>query len=145
MKVTAFATAQLQLIFENTDLAGIGDTNGLQGSSTPGSFFLALFTADPTATGSITNEADYTGYAREAVVRSTAGWTTTAGVVTNDAAVTFDECTGGDNDITHMAVCKAGTDGVADLCYVAYLTTAKSVVDTIVPEFAAGDIIFREF
>ena len=38
--------------------------------------YLALFTADPTESGSVANEANYTGYARVALTKATArdGW-----------------------------------------------------------------------
>lgn len=143
-KTNAFETDILELIFENTTLAAIGDATGLVGSSTAGSYYIALFTADPTDAGTITNECDYTGYARLAVARSTAGWTTTNGVCVNDAAITFAACTGGTNTVTHFGICKAGTASVADLIYTGALTASRSVSSGITPEFAAGDITVTE-
>lgn len=93
-------TKILELLFENSDWANIGDASGLQGSSTAGSFYVALFTADPTDAGTQTNEADYTGYARVAVARSGSGWSTSSDTVDNVAAITFPECTGGSNTVT---------------------------------------------
>lgn len=134
--VDAFETEILELIFENADLVGIGDN--LLGAVTPGSFYIALFTADPTDTGSIAAEATYTGYARKAIVRAGAQWTTATGATENTAAITFDACTGGSNTITHFAICKAGTRDVTDLIMHGDLDAQLIVSDGITPEFAAG-------
>lgn len=143
-KTNDFETAILQLVFENTDLAAIGDGTGLRGSSTAGSFYVALFTGDPTDTGSPDNEATYTSYARKAVARSGAAWTTTTGVASNDAEIAFDACTGGTNTITHFAICKAGTASILDLIYYGALSASLAVSNGITPTFAIGAITVTE-
>lgn len=66
----------LNLLFVNSNAANIGDATGLRGSSTAGSLYVSLHTADPGATGDqTTNEASYTSYARVAVARTSGGWT----------------------------------------------------------------------
>ena len=90
-----FETELLSLIFENLVVDKVGDTAGLQPSATAGSFFISLHTAslaDTDATQTV-SEAAYTGYGREAVARSTAGWTVTGNNVDNDAAITFGTAT----------------------------------------------------
>ena len=63
-------TALLNLLFKNQAWANVGDASGLQPSVAPGSFFIALHTADPGEAGDqSTNEVAYTGYARVGVVR----------------------------------------------------------------------------
>ncbi len=143
-KVNAFETALLELIFENADLAAIGDATGLRGATTAGSFYLALFTADPTETGGIGDEATYTGYARKAIARAGAQWTTANGATENTAAITFDPCSGGSNTITHFAICKAGSAGVTDLIYYGALDSSLAVSNGHTPEFAAGTIDVTE-
>lgn len=143
-KVNAFETAIIELIFENADLAAIGDGTGLQGSSTAGSFYIALFTADPGEAGAVTNEADYTGYARKAIARAGGSWTTADGATENTAAITFDACTGGTNTVTHFAICKAGSASVEDLIYYAALGSGLAVSNGITPEFAAGALDLSE-
>ncbi len=39
-----FENAQLLLIFNNTDITGIGDAGGLRGSASAGSLYLAAYT-----------------------------------------------------------------------------------------------------
>lgn len=75
---TAFLQAQLSHIFNNADIANIGDASGLQNSATNGNLYISLHTADPTATGNQTSsEATFTGYARQAVDRAGSAWTVT--------------------------------------------------------------------
>ena len=89
----------LDLIFTNVAAPNVGDAGGLQPSVGAGSFFTSLHTALPAESVSDqTNlEATYTPYARIGVARSLAGWTVAAGVVDNDAAITFP----GDRGIRH--------------------------------------------
>lgn len=51
----AFETALLTLIFNNTNLANVGDATGLRGSTTAGSFYIGLHTADPGEAGTVTD------------------------------------------------------------------------------------------
>lgn len=143
-KSNAFETDILELILINTDLAGIGDATGLRGSSAAGSLYLALFTADPGEAGAVTNEADYTGYARKAVARGSAEWSVVDGVGDNDNEIAFAQCTAGSNTVTHFALCKAGTGGVADIVISGALTASLAVSAGITPKFAAGEVTFTE-
>ena len=141
-KTDAFETAILELIFENVDLTGIG--SDLLGAVTPGDFYMALFTADPTDAGSIAAEATYTGYARKSIARAGAQWTTANGATENTAVVTFAPCTGGSNTITHFGICKAGTRDITDLIYHGDLDSQLVVSDGVTPEFAAGALDISE-
>lgn len=134
----AFETLLLQLIFENANAANIGDATGLRGSSTAGSLYIGLHTADPGEGGSqTTSEATYTGYARVAVARSTAGWTASGASVSNDSAVTFGACTAGSNTLTYFSI---GTDssGAGTLLFSGALTASLAVSAGITPSFAAS-------
>lgn len=101
----AYETALLTLEFNNTNIANIGDATGLRGSSTAGSFYIALHTADPGEAGDQTSsEATFTGYARVAVARSSGGWTISGNSVVNAAAITFAQNTGSDQTVTHWSL-----------------------------------------
>ncbi len=65
---------------------------------------ISAHTADPTSGNQTSSEAGYTSYARVAVARTTSGWTDTAGVVTNDAAISFPAATGGSATLTDIGV-----------------------------------------
>ena len=61
-KSNTFENELLLLLFNNTDIANIGDASGLQNSATAGSLYVALHTADPGESGTATtSEAAYTG------------------------------------------------------------------------------------
>lgn len=143
-KTNTFETDILELIFNNTDLAGIGDGTGLQGSTAVGSLYVALFESDPGDAGTVTNEADYTGYARVAVARTSGGWTIAGNNASNTAAVTFGECTAGTNTATHFGICKAGTASVQDLIFHGDLDSSLAISTGIIPEFIIGAIDVNE-
>src|SRR5574342_681075 len=126
-KSNTFENDLLLLIFNNADIALIGDAAGIQNSATAGSLYVSLHTADPGEAGAQnTNETTYTGYARVAVARSGAGWTVSANAVANAAAITFGQCTSGTPTITHFGV---GTDssGAGKLLYSGALTASLAV------------------
>lgn len=107
----AYETALLTLEFNNTNIATVGDATGLRGSSTAGSFYIALHTADPGEAGdATTSEATFTGYGRQAVARSAGGWTISGNSVSNAAAITFGQNTGSDQTVGFFSI-SAGTDG----------------------------------
>jgi hypothetical protein len=136
----AAETALLNLLFNNTDWANIGDAGGLQNSATAGSFFLSLHTADPGEAGNqSTNETNYTSYARVAVARSSAGWTISGDVVSNTALVQFPACTGGSSTVTHWGLGTASS-GTGNLICSGPLTASLAVSSGIQPQFAAGDL-----
>jgi hypothetical protein len=99
-----------KLMFQNVTWAGIGDTTGLVGSATAGSFFLSLHTDEVGEGGDqTTNEATYGGYARVAIERSADGFTVTGDVVSNAAVVEAEPRTSGSNTLTHFAIGKSAT------------------------------------
>lgn len=103
--------------------------------------YVSLHTADPGEAGTLaTNEADYTGYARVAVARDGSGWAITGNQAQNDAEITFPECTGGTNTITHAAV---GTLA-GQILYSGALTDPLAVSNLITPRFPAGTLVFQE-
>ena len=134
----AFENKILSLYLENADAANIGDAGGLRGSVTAGSLYISLHTATPNETGNqTTNEAAYGSYARQAVARSTAGWTVTSGTGDNDAAITFPEATSGSETETHFGVGSA-VSGTGNLDIYGALTASQAVSSGVQPEFAAG-------
>jgi hypothetical protein len=139
-KGNTFETDLLTLIFNNTDAALIGDATGLRGSSTAGSLYVSLHTADPGEAGTqTTNECAYTSYARVAVARSGAGWTVSGNAVTNAALVQFPQCTGGSETATHFAIGTASTS-TGKILYKGALSASLAISSGIQPQFGAGDL-----
>lgn len=143
-KGNTFENDLLLLIFNNTDAALIGDATGLRGSSSAGSLYVSLHTADPGEAGNqTTNESAYTSYARVAVARSGAGWTVSGNAVSNAALVQFPQCTGGSETITHFAVGTASTS-TGKVLYKGALSASLAVSSGIQPQFAVGDLDITE-
>lgn len=93
-KGNIFENDLLLLIFNNVNIANIGDATGLRASTVAGQLFLSLHTADPGEAGDqSTNEVAYTGYARVGVARSGAGFTVTGNSVSPAVNVDFGACT----------------------------------------------------
>lgn len=130
----------LLLLFNNTNFANVGDATGLVGSTVAGSLYVSLHTATPGEAGSqTTNECAYTSYARQAVARSGAGWTVSTNTVTNAAAITFPEATGGSETATYFAVGTA-VSGAGVLLFFAALTTSRAISSGVQPQFDAGEL-----
>lgn len=146
-KTNTWEEELLEHVFQNANVALVGDATGLRGSTVAGVLYVSLHTADPGETGSqTTNETTYGDYARVAVARSGAGWTVTGTAPTrveNAAATTFPECSSGTPTLTHFGV---GTDasGAGKLLYKGPLATPLAVAVGIAPNFPAGTLIVTE-
>jgi len=133
-------TDLLELLFNNSAFANVGDASGLQPSGAAGSFYVRLHTGDPGEAGTgDTSEATYTGYAPVAVARSGAGWTVSGNAVSNAATVQFGECTAGSSTITYASIC-LGSGAGAQILVRAALSASRAVSAGITPLFNAGEI-----
>ncbi len=136
VKGNSFDNSWLLYVFNNTAIAGIGDTNGLQPSATAGSLYVSLHTADPGAAGNqSTSEAVSGGYARVAVARSSAGWTVTGGSVSPTSNIVFptQASNAAPQAVTYGAI-GTSISGVGVLLYRWLLTTPI----TLSPNFTAS-------
>ena len=103
--------------------------------------YVHLHTADPGEAGtSTTNEADYIGYLPVSVARDSGGFTVAGNQASNTAEVTFPECTGGANTITHASV----TTLAGQILYSGALTAPINVSNLITPRFPAGTLVLQE-
>lgn len=143
-KSNAFENAFLLLLFNNTNIANVGDATGLRGSVTAGSLFLSLHTADPGEAGTqTTNETSYGSYARVGVVRSGSGFTVTGNTVTLAANVNFPACTSGTATITHFGV-GTSSSGAGTLLFKGPVSPSLSVVVAAVPTLLAATNIVED-
>lgn len=134
----AAETALLNLLFNNTAWANIGNAGGLQPSSAAGSFYVALHSSDPGDAGDqTTNEISYTGYGRVAVARSGAGFTVSGNQVSNAATVQFGECTAGSATASHFSVGVASSSA-SQIIYSGALSASRSISSGITPLFNTG-------
>jgi len=139
-KSNTFENELLLHIFNNSDIALVGDATGLRGSSTAGSLYVALHTADPGEAGTAaTSECAYTSYARVAVARSGAGWTVAGNAVTNAALIQFPQCTGGSETVTYFSITPSSS-GASKILYSGALSASLAVSSGIQPQFGAGEL-----
>lgn len=139
-KSNTFENDLLLLLFNNTNIADIGDATGLRGSSTAGSLYVSLHTGDPGEAGNQTSsECAYTSYARVAVARSGSGWTVSGNTVTNAALIQFPQCTGGSETATYFAIGVASS-GTGKVLYRGALSASLSISSGIQPQFGAGEL-----
>ena len=129
---TVFRSSIASLIFTATAIANIADNAA---TSPITNIHISLHTADPTTGNQTTSETNYTSYARQPVARTTSGYTDTAGVVTNDAAITFPTATGGSSTVSHVG---NGTlvSGTGVMIVAGALTSSLAVSTGIQPQFA---------
>lgn len=138
-KSNAFETALLQLIFNATAIANIAD-NAVSSPAT--TLTIALHTADPGEAGNMsTNEAAYTGYARQTVARNSGGFTVSGNSVSFASNVTFPECGGGTQTITHFSV---GTGVSNNILYKGTVTPNISVSSGVTPRLKTTSTITED-
>jgi len=128
----------LDLLFTNVAAPNVGDAGGLQPSATAGNWHISLHTGNAisdTSTIQTDNESAYTGYSRQAVVRSVAGWTVASGTATNDALITFPISTSGPETLTDVGLGFAAS-GAGVLQIFSTLDADLIVNSGVTPEFA---------
>jgi hypothetical protein len=128
----------LALYFHGTALANVADNTA---SAPATSLYVSLYTADPTDAASTAAECAYSGYARVAVPRSSAGWTVSGNTVNPAAVITFPVIAASPGaEPTHFGISRtlAGApDFIGSLTdfpswaigYVPRITTASSIVE----------------
>lgn len=124
----------LDLIFTNVAAPNVGDAPGILPSASPGDYAISLQTVTITDASTVqgTNEAAYSGYVRQTVVRSTGGWTVSSGAATNDAPISYP--TSGDGPESELDV---GLGGFAAVMQIYSVLDATLVVNNgVTPEFA---------
>jgi len=104
----------------------------------PATVYVALFTADPTEAGLLTNEVTGGSYARQPITWGTIA----AGSVSNSVAVSFPTASGSWGTVTHMAIMDALTSGNA--LYYGSLGTSKTVGIGDDVSFAIGTLTITE-
>lgn len=143
-KSNSWENSLLLLLFNNTNAANIGDATGLRGSTSAGSLYLSLHTADPGEAGSqTTSEIGYTSYARVAVARTSGGFTVTANAVALAAAAVFPAGTGGSGTATHFGIGTAAS-GTGVLLYSGALSPSIVCGSGVTPQINAGTVVTED-
>ena len=133
----------LKLLLNATPIANIADNAA---SSPLTSLYVALHTADPTASGDQTsNEIAYTSYARISVARSNSSpaWTITGASAAPNSNLSFPTATGGSATATYFSI---GTDssGTGKLLYVGTVSPSIVISTGITPILASNATTITE-
>lgn len=143
-KSNAWENALLLLLFNNTNVANVGDATGLRGSTTAGVLYVSLHTSDPGEGGDqTTNETAYGGYARQSVARSSGAWTVTGNSVSPAATISFPQATSGTATITHAGIGTASA-GAGVLLYSGAVTPNISVSTGVTPQLTTASAITED-
>jgi hypothetical protein len=143
-KSNSWENSLLLLLFNNTNVANVGDVTGLRGSTTAGNLYVSLHTADPGEAGDqTTSETTYTLYARQPVARSGAGFVVTANSVSPASNVDFPAGTGGSGTVTHFGIGTA-LSGAGILLYSGTVTPNIIVGSGITPRLTTSSAITEE-
>ena len=113
---------------------------GVTPLTTPTTVYLALFTADPTDTGSVVNEVSGGSYARKSLAGLFSASTGTDGVTANTSLVTFATATANWGTITHVGYMKSGTATTDDMMVRSALDSPITINTDGIFEIAIGDL-----
>ena len=144
-KSNTFENDLLLLIFNNTDIANVGDAGGLRGSATAGSLYWSLHTSDPGEAGTaITNETAYTSYARQGLTRNGTNFVVTGDTVNPGANVDFPACTASPGGaITHFGIVSTAS-GAGKLLYKGAFGTSITMNVGTIPRIGTGTAITED-
>ena len=143
-KSNSWENGLLLLVFNNSNFANVGDATGLRGSTTAGSFWLSLHTADPGEAGDQTSsEIAYTSYARVSVARSSGGFTVSTNSVVLAANVDFPAGTGGSGTATHFGIGTASS-GAGVLLYSGTISPNIVCGNGVMPRLTTGTTITED-
>jgi hypothetical protein len=143
-KTNTWENDLLLLQFNNTNSALHGDATGLRGSSTAGSYYFSLHTADPNEAGDqTTSEVTYTSYARVAVARSAGGFTVSGNAVSLVANVSFPAGTGGSGTATYWGL-GCSSSGAGKLLYKGTISPSIVCGNGVTPVLTAGTVVTED-
>lgn len=143
-KANTFENELLLNIFQNATIPNIGDATGLRGSTTAGSLYYALHTADPGEAGDqTTSECTYTGYARQGKARTAGNFVVTGNSVSPAADVAFPAATAGSETATHFSIGVAAS-GASKILYSGPLSPTIAIANGVTPQIAAGTTITED-
>lgn len=138
-KSDTFELDMLKLVFNGTPIANLADNAA---SSPLGSLYLALHLADPGDGGTQdTNEVSYTGYARKAVLRTTAGFTcsgSSPAQAVTAADNDFPADTGGTQGTATYFSVGVASAGATKVLYSGTITPPIILGNGVTPRLSAG-------
>jgi hypothetical protein len=141
-KSDTFENDLLKLIFNATAIANLADNAA---TSPLTSLYVALHTADPTDAGNqSSSECAYTGYARQAVARTSGGWTVTGNSVSPNSNITFPNCAASPGSAATYASIGVAVSGATKILYSGALSSPITIAIGQAPVIASGSTITED-
>lgn len=141
-KGNTFETDILGLIFNATAIANLA----INATASPlTNLFVALHTADPGEAGDqTTNETAYTGYARQSVARTGAGFVVSAGTVAPANNIDFPVCTASPGTtITHASIGVA-VSGASKILYSGPISPQIAIAVGVIPRLTTASLVTED-
>lgn len=132
-----FENLLMKHIFINSSVTNLGDAEGLRGSASAGSVWLALFSTDPGETGAGT-ELDYTNYARVEIPRTDVYFDVTGPTATNKTILNFGQNLGTSQTANNWALFTASTNG--DMLFYGDVTIPLVIDTGVIPSVPVGSL-----
>lgn len=145
-KTNVWENELLLHLFNNADVALVGDAAGLQNSAVAGSLYMSLHTADPGEAGDqSTSEVTYTSYARVAIARAAGagGFNVTGNAVATASNTNFPAGTGGGGTATHWGI-GCSSAGAGKLLYKGALSAGIICGSGVTPIVNAGTAVTED-
>lgn len=134
---STFANDLLKLLFQATAIANIADNAA---SSPLTNLYVSLHTADPSAGNQTTSEAAYGSYARQAVARTSGGWTVSTNTVVPVATISFPAATSGSETETYAAVGTA-LSGAGKVLFAGSISPTIAVSTGVTPQLTTASTL----
>lgn len=140
-KGDTFENDLLKLIFQAVAIANIADNASISAAT---NLYVSLHGADPGEAGNqTTNETAYTNYARQAVGRSSAGFTVSAAIVRLAANLDFPTAASTVSAVTHFAIGTTGS-GTGKILYSGTVTPNITVTTGVIPRLTTSGTITED-
>jgi hypothetical protein len=112
----------------------------------PTNVYAALYTADPTDAGTLTNELTQTGYARAEISAAMGDAVLTSGQITNSADITFGPATEDWPEVTHIGIfLGTSTIGAGNMFYFGPAVTSRVVENNDTFVIRTGQLTIIEY
>lgn len=140
-KGNTFETEVLLLFFNAVSIPNLAQN----GTSPLANLFCALHTADPGEAGDqTTNETAYTGYARQTIPRSAAGFVVAGSGVSPFADVTFPVCTAAPGTTLTHASFGVAVSGASKILYSGPITPQIAIAVGVIPRLTTASLVTEE-
>jgi len=137
-KTNYWSQAVLELLFNATTIANIAENASVSPIT---NIYVSLHTADPGVGGNqTTSEAAYTGYARQAVARTTGGWSISGEQISPVSNINFPSATAGSETETYVGLGTA-LSGAGELLYRLPLTSAIVISGGVTPVLTPSSFV----